>query len=112
MQPIQDVMNTVTEHIAIRLSAAINNSGIKVYKVLLTGGGANNQFLLERVKEKIGAIEIDSIDEHIIDYKEAIIFALLAYLRLNNMNNTLASVTGARRDSCGGGIFGKLRIEN
>ena len=56
--------------------------------------------------EKIGTIEIVSIDQRIIDFKEAVIFALLAYLRLNKMNNTLASVTGASRDSSGGVICG------
>ncbi|MBQ1408200.1 MAG: anhydro-N-acetylmuramic acid kinase, partial [Bacteroidales bacterium] len=81
-------------------------SGIEMVRVLVTGGGANNQYLLELLKERIGSIEIDSIDKRIIDFKEAIIFALLAYLRANGQVNTLASVTGASRDSSGGAIYG------
>ena len=105
-QPLENVMRTVTEHIALRLAASIAQSGTDTHRVLITGGGANNQYLLELLKEKIGSIEIESADPRLVDYKEAIIFALLAYLRINNQINTLASVTGASRDSSGGVICG------
>ena len=105
-QPVENLMRTVTEHIALRLADAIAHSGSDIHRVLVTGGGANNQYLLELLKEKIGSIELDSADPRLVDYKEAIIFALLAYLRLNKQINTLASVTGASRDSCGGVICG------
>ena len=105
-QPVENLLRTVNEHIALRLSAAITQSGSDIHRILITGGGANNRFLLELLKEKIGSIEIESADPRLVDYKEAIIFALLAYLRLNNKTNTLASVTGASRDSCGGVICG------
>ena len=105
-QPVNNLLRTVSEHIALRLADAITKSGIEMVRVLVTGGGANNQFLLELLKERIGSIEIDSIDKRIIDFKEAIIFVLLAYLRVNGQVNTLASVTGASRDSSGGAIYG------
>lgn len=105
-QPLENVMRTVTEHIALRLATSIAQSGTDTHRVLITGGGANNQYLLELLKEKIGSIEIESADPRLVDYKEAIIFALLAYLRINNKTNTLASVTGASRDSSGGVICG------
>lgn len=105
-QPVENLMRTVTEHIALRLAASIVQSGTDIHRILITGGGANNQFLLELLKEKIGNIEIESADPRLVDYKEAIIFALLAYLRINYKTNTLASVTGASRDSCGGVICG------
>ena len=107
-QPICNLMRTVSEHIALRLAASITQSGVEMHRILITGGGANNQFLLELLKEKIGNIEIDSIDQRIIDFKEAIIFALLGYLRVKGEVNTLASVTGASRDSCGGAIYGMV----
>ncbi|MBQ6955358.1 MAG: anhydro-N-acetylmuramic acid kinase [Bacteroidales bacterium] len=108
-QPIGNLLCTVSEHIALRLAASIQQSGIEMHRVLVTGGGANNQYLLEQFKEKIGSIEIDSIDRRIVDFKEAIIFALLAYLRAEGRDNTLASVTGACRDSCGGALYGVIR---
>ena len=105
-QPLNNLLRTVSEHIALRLAAAITQSGIDMHRVLVTGGGANNQYLLELLKEKIGNIEIESIDQRIVDFKEAIIFALLGYLRVNGQINTLASVTGASRDSSGGALIG------
>ena len=38
----------------------------------------------------------------------AIVFALLGYLRLTGKVHTLRTVTGARRDSCGGTLSGLL----
>ena len=111
-QPLNNLMRTVSEHIALRLAASITQSGIEMHRVLITGGGANNQYLLELLKEKIGNTEIVSIDQRIIDFKEAIIFALLGYLRVNGQINALASVTGASRDSCGGALYGNLKKEN
>lgn len=107
-QHINNLLRTVSEHIVLRLSSSITQSGVNMHRILITGGGANNQFLLELLKEKIGNIEIESIDQRIIDFKEAIIFALLGYLRVKGEVNTLASVTGASRDSCGGAIYGNV----
>lgn len=108
--PTSNLLRTVSEHIALRLAAAIKDSGIEMHRILVTGGGANNQYLLELLKEKIGNIEIESIDQRIIDFKEAIIFALLGYLRVEGLPNTLASVTGAIHDSCGGAIYGMVKV--
>jgi hypothetical protein len=44
--------------------------------------------------------------KEVVFVSEAIIFALLGYLRLNNKNNCLSSVTGAHHDNCGGDIAG------
>lgn len=103
-RPVNDLLRTATEHIALRIANAIRTALPSPAKALFSGGGAKNSFLMERVAQLTQGYEI-TVAEHIItDYKEAIIFALLAYLRMNNMVNTLASVTGASRDSCGGTV--------
>lgn len=95
---IENKMRTVVEHISQQLA-----SHFKEGSVLLTGGGAHNRFLVERIKANCeNAIILP--DENIIDFKEALIFAYLGYLRLRQENNVLASVTGAIKDHCAGTI--------
>ena len=98
-----DLLATSIEHIASQIATALNETS-DLGLILATGGGAHNTFLMEMISGKTkSVIEIPS--QEIIDAKEAIIFALLGKLRLENKINTLASVTGASRDSCGGAVY-------
>ena len=98
--PPEDVLRTVYEHIAIQLKVVLDN-GNSGNKVLVTGGGAFNEFLMDLIREKTNKNII--IPEHqLVEYKEALIFAFLGLLRYNNEVNCLASVTGAERNSCSG----------
>jgi len=100
-----DILSTVTEHIAYQISRAVN--GKPEGKMLVTGGGAKNKFLIERMSFYLPHIQVVIPDELLIDYKEALIFAFLGCLRVNNQINCLKSVTGADRDSIGGAIYCK-----
>lgn len=93
------VLATFTEHIAEQISVVINKKGLK--KVLFTGGGAYNAFLIEKIKSKTKA-EIIIPENKIVEFKEALIFAFMGILRLIDENNVLASVTGASHDHCTG----------
>ncbi len=106
VEAVSDLLRTVVEHIALRLAAALQLARLDEAKVLLTGGGARNQFLMGRLQALLPKLQIQSADPQVVDYKEAIIFALLAYLHLNNQVNTLHSVTGACCDSVGGVLIG------
>jgi anhydro-N-acetylmuramic acid kinase len=92
-----DLLRTLTEHVAIQVSGNIDG------KVLVTGGGAYNTFLIERIRE-ISQSELIIPDDLTIQYKEAMVFAFLALLRLRNEVNILGSVTGALRDHSSGKI--------
>lgn len=98
-------MRTFYEHIARQISDVLNDNQLK--SVFVTGGGAKNLFLLERISHFFAG-ELIVPNTEIIDFKEAIVFALLGALRLNNETNVLASVTGAQRDSCSGVIHTPL----
>jgi anhydro-N-acetylmuramic acid kinase len=100
--PLNDLMATAVEHIAGIIAGTLDRQKLK--SVLLTGGGAFNEFLVERLKAGTSC-EIILPPEEIINFKEALIFAFLGYLRLNHRTNSLSSVTGARRDSCGGAVY-------
>ncbi len=96
----QEKLRTVYEHIAMQISDSILLNG----KVLVTGGGAFNAFLIERMRKKTSA-EIILPDEKIINFKEALIFAFLGVLKITGQINCLSSVTGALRDSSCGTVF-------
>lgn len=99
---IPDLMATCVAHISTQVSNAINK--ITKGKVLTTGGGGHNNFLMKEISNLVkGELLLPAKD--IVDNKEAIIFAFLAKLRLDQNTNTLASVTGAKRNSSGGAVY-------
>lgn len=97
-----DILATVTEHIAIQIAQNIKNN--KKTKVLVTGGGAYNNFLIERLQQYSNANFVIPCKE-LIEFKEALIFALLGYLKNNNEINCLKSVTGASKNHSSGLIY-------
>jgi anhydro-N-acetylmuramic acid kinase len=99
---IEDKMHTFTEHIALQTSLALPN---KTGKILITGGGAYNAFLIERMQFHLPKIEIIIPDNKTLEFKEALIFALLGVLKLRNEVNVLSSVTGAKMDHSSGIIY-------
>jgi anhydro-N-acetylmuramic acid kinase len=111
---IENLLNTFNHHIAEQISLAIQNSTVashksRLPKMLITGGGAKNDFLIELIKDQTKEItEIIIPDVQTIDFKEAIIFAFLGLLRSLGSINTLNSVTGAKADSSGGLIYDNL----
>ena len=99
---IEDKMNTFTEHIAVQIALALPN---KKNNLFITGGGAYNDFMIERVQFHLPETKIVIPERKIIEFKEAIIFGLLGVLKLRNENNTLSSVTGAKMDHSSGEIY-------
>lgn len=97
---IHDKLRTLTEHMAYVLAKQFRIRS----KVLVTGGGAYNTFLLRRINfyKELNLIVPTSIN---VEYKEALIFGLLGVLKLREEVNCLASVTGASRDHSSGIIF-------
>lgn len=100
--PIENILRTFTEHVAIQITAALPT---KNGKLLVTGGGAYNTFLIERIQNELPETNIVIPDKKILEYKEALIFALLGVLKLRGEINVLASVTGAKHDHSGGIVW-------
>lgn len=99
---IEDKMNTFVEHIALQTSLALPK---KDGKLLITGGGAYNIFLIEKMQFHLPNIKIIIPDNKTLEFKEALIFALLGVLKLRNEINVLSSVTGAKHDHSSGEIY-------
>ena len=92
---------TINEHIAHQLVSVLEKHDLK--RAYITGGGALNTALINHIKAKYtGELIIPSAD--IINFKEAIIFAFLGYRFLDREFNSLASVTGAHENVCGGAL--------
>lgn len=103
-----DALRTYVEHIAVQVSQAVSLLKPSApARMLLTGGGAHNGFLVGRCRELLQTpgVEIVVPEKRLIDYKEALVMALLGVLRWREENNVPASVTGARRDSIGGAVW-------
>jgi len=100
---LEDKLNTVTQHIAYQLASVLNklNKG----NILITGGGAFNDFLILCLRQLIKNKKITIPENIIIEYKEALIFAFLGLLRYLEETNCLKSVTGALKNSCSGAIY-------
>ena len=97
---------TFTESAAHEIVNAIRKYG-KNKSVLCTGGGAFNSFLVYRMVELAGDDVTFVIPENdIVNFKEAIVFALLGVLRIRNEANSIKSVTGASQNSSGGVMIG------
>lgn len=99
--PITDKLHTFCEHIAIQISKALkSNSG----KIICTGGGTYNRFLMQRIKHHTAATVIVP-ERKLIEFKEALLFAFLGVLRSTGQKNCLKSVTGAISDNIGGCVY-------
>jgi anhydro-N-acetylmuramic acid kinase len=108
---IPDALRTYTEHIAMQVGYAINllhtEKPLPNSKLLITGGGAHNGFLVKRIATLISGYGVKAIvpNKQLVDFKEAIVMALLGVLRWREENTVLNSVTGATRSSIGGAIW-------
>lgn len=95
----ENVLATFTEHAADQIAKVFNDFNLK--NVLFTGGGTYNSYLLERIQQKTET-EIIVPEKRIIDFKEALIFALMGVLKLNNEINVLSSATGSSENHSSG----------
>jgi anhydro-N-acetylmuramic acid kinase len=99
---VVDQLRTYTEHVAIQIQRVLDaNPG---HPVLVTGGGAFNTFLTERIQSLVPNPVVIP-ESMMVHFKEALVFAFLGVLRMRGEVNCLASTTGASRDSVGGAVF-------
>ena len=101
---VKDKLFTASEHVAGKIAEAINN--LNKGKILITGGGARNKFLIRKIRDK-SYQKIIVPEPVLIDFKEALIFAFMGVLRVKNEINTFASATGAKHDAVVGVLFEK-----
>jgi anhydro-N-acetylmuramic acid kinase len=109
--PTENALHTACQHIATEIFYAIkqylssNNNSTE--KLLITGGGAHNTFLVTCIQNLLAPLNIEVIipDEKTINFKESLAMSMIGVLRWREEINVLKSVTGASQDSIGGCIW-------
>jgi anhydro-N-acetylmuramic acid kinase len=104
-----DVQATLLELTARSVAAAIDEWRSKSLPapldVVVCGGGAHNQVLLDRISGTLGEAVISSAQRGIDpDYLEAVLFAWLAYQRWQGVRLDLCAITGSSRPHLAGVI--------
>jgi anhydro-N-acetylmuramic acid kinase len=107
---VEDLLRTYVEHIAVQVAKAVEQHAHDLDAqpvMMITGGGAFNDFLVGRIRSLLEPmrVSVEVPDADIVNYKEAIIMALLGVLRWREEPTVMASVTGASRDSVGGAVW-------
>jgi len=107
----QEILATLTEHVARRIAADLNqltrnHNGERRFSVLCTGGGVQNTHLMDRIAEHLDpAVGLVVPSRETVEFKEAIVFALLGYLRTQERPNVLTTYTGALQNVSGGALY-------
>ncbi len=107
-----DALRTYAEHIVVQIRKAISSLAVSQEstgnrQLLATGGGAFNDFVVKRLTEQLQDLNIEVVipDARLVNFKEALIMALIGVLRWRQEYNVLSSVTGSARDSIGGALW-------
>lgn len=99
---LEVIISSLSEHSARQISNCLKRN--KIENCLFSGGGALNEHLVDRIGF-LSAKSISLASTEVLHFKEALIFAYLGLLALENQVNILSSVTGAKMDHCGGHIY-------
>jgi len=104
---VENQLHTAVHHICEKVAQQVKlNSQNDNSLLFVTGGGALNDFLIETLQEKLGeSVKVTVPEKVLIEFKEAVVFALMGALRVEKQINVLKSVTGAKRDSSSGVIY-------
>jgi anhydro-N-acetylmuramic acid kinase len=109
---VPDALRTYSRHIVFQISKSIRElkkavPGKEYLRLLITGGGAHNGFLVKSLQEEILPDGIECVVPHknLVDYKEALVIALMGALRWREDINVMHSVTGASKDSINGAVW-------
>lgn len=109
----EDMLATLTHHVAQQIASNVHllqergKLATEDASLLATGGGAYNSYLVKCIRQySKDSFRLVLPNEFIIGYKEALVFAFLGVLKIQNEVNCLRSVTGASRDHSAGVIYG------
>jgi len=102
---LKDGAATLTEYTVRKLFPNLNLSKLKKVKIIVSGGGRKNKFLINRFKKN--KIFLKLIDDYGIDgdFIESQAFAFLAVRSYINLPFSFPETTGVKKPCSGGMIF-------
>jgi anhydro-N-acetylmuramic acid kinase len=104
---LEDVQATLAELTAFTIASAIEESQPDTDKLYICGGGANNIFLLSRIKTQLPKIEVQTTEALGIhpQHTEAALMAWLAKQTMERKPIDLRAITGSTTPSILGGVY-------
>lgn len=109
---LRTAVEQLAQQTALSIQQIIKKEKLSVknepFRIFATGGGAFNHFLIERMEKVCNQYfptKIVVAKPEIVEYKEALLIALMGVLRVQNKVNVMSSVTGAKIDTIGGAIW-------
>lgn len=127
--PVKDLLHTFTRWLAKKIAYDLGHlaglhaaepgaaagaekgqkSSVEPLRILLTGGGIHNHFLVEQLRatQHTEAPFFDFVvpDKITADFKEAALIALAALFRVQGIPNALPSATGAPQPTVNGAVY-------
>ena len=104
---VKDRLHTFTTWLAGKITRDMRQTGggaAGEMKLLVSGGGARNTFLVDRFRTHLTRVSVEVAEGYVGDFKEAALIALCALFREQGLPNSLASATGARHDTVNGAL--------
>ena len=108
--PVEDAAHTVCQHISDAVAAAVSefaNNEKRQAKMMVSGGGVHHPVLMELLKKKCATVDLELVvpEPLLADYKEALLMAYMAWLRLRGEPNFLPENSGDLTQIIGGGVY-------
>ena len=106
-ESVEDLLASVMEAISLMIAQHLHPLISDNATILVTGGGAHNKKLVDKIKSKCQpyGIQFEIPSSDVIDFKECVLMAYLGYLTMNEKPYEVNSVTGAAMDTIGGAFF-------
>jgi anhydro-N-acetylmuramic acid kinase len=109
--PVSDALHTFIHHIAFQVNNGMDSLGPSSEKVMATGGGALNGFLMDALNSYgKGKFIYEAPDRKTVEFKEALVFAFLGLQRFLGHPNVSSQVTGSMKDVSAGSFHGNFKV--
>jgi anhydro-N-acetylmuramic acid kinase len=104
---VASLLASVTEAIAIMIHNHLRPLILADAKILVTGGGAFNVYLMKRLRQMDpdGLMAFHLPASEVINYKECVLMSWLGYLTMHGKAYGTKEVTGASKDTIGGAFY-------